>query len=146
MPTQFTYDAWHGYWHLERHGDPPAYPFGFGLSYTTFVLEGADAELVDGVVDVRVALRNDGRRAGGEVVQVYAHRHGSGRPARLVGFARVEIEAGRSASAAVAIPIATLAERDVDSHSMVVRPGSYRLRVARHAADPGIERTVDIPG
>jgi beta-glucosidase len=142
----FTYDAWHGYWHLERHGITPAYPFGFGLSYTTMVLEGADAELADGVVDVRVAVRNDGGRAGGEVVQVYAHRHGSGRPARLVGFARVEIEAGRSASTAVAIPIATLAERDVDLHSMVVRPGSYRLRVARHAADLGIERTVDIPG
>jgi beta-glucosidase len=142
----FTYDAWHGYWHLERHGITPAYPFGFGLSYTTIVLEGVDAELADGVVRVRAALRNDGERAGSDVVQVYANRLGSSRPARLVGFARVEIEAGQSRSIALAIPITTLAERDLDSHSMVVRPGSYRLRVARHAADSGIKRTVDIGG
>jgi beta-glucosidase len=142
----FTYDAWHGYWHFERHGITPAYPFGFGLSYTTIALEGADAELADGVIHVRAALRNDGERAGSDVVQVYANRLGSSRPARLGGFARVEIEAGQSRSIALAIPITALAERDLDSHSMVVRPGSYGLRVARHAADPGIERTVDIAG
>jgi beta-glucosidase len=142
----FTYDAWHGYWHLERHGIAPAYPFGFGLSYTTIVLEGADAALEDGVVHLRASLRNDGERTGSDVVQVYAHRPGSSRPARLVGFARVEVEAGQSRSAALAIPTTTLAERDLASHSMVVRPGTYRLRVARHAADPGIELSVDVGG
>jgi beta-glucosidase len=142
----FTYDAWHGYWHLERQGIAPAYPFGFGLSYTTVVLEGAGAELEGGEIHVRAALRNDGERTGSDVVQVYAHRPGSSRPARLVGFARVEIEAGLSRSTALAIPITTLAERDLASHSMVVRPGTYRLRVARHAADLGIELSVDVGG
>jgi beta-glucosidase len=141
---QFTYDAWHGYWHLERHGIAPAYPFGFGLSYTTIALEGADAALEDGVLHVRAALRNHGERSGSDVVQVYARRLGAGRPARLVGFARVEVDEGRSRSIDMALPTATLAERDLESHSMVVRPGTYRLRVARHAVDPGIELSVDV--
>jgi beta-glucosidase len=83
-------------------------------------------------------VRNTGSRRGADVVQVYARRLGSDRPARLSGFARVDLEAGRTAEVEVVVAPTSLAERDVVSHTMVVRPGRYELRVARHAADPGM--------
>ncbi len=143
--TSFQYDAWHGYWHLDRRGTPAAYPFGFGLSYTTFAHERPEVTVVDGALRVRMGVRNTGRRAGADVVQVYARRLGSDRPARLSGFVRLELPAGRTADVEVVVPPASLAERDVGSHAMVVRPGRYELRVARHAADPGliVEAVVD---
>jgi beta-glucosidase len=145
--TSFTYDAWHGYWHLDRQGTRAAYPFGFGLSFTEFELEQAEASAPGGEIVVKARVRNTGGRPGTDVVQVYARRSGSDRPARLVGFARVEVDAGRSAEVVVRIRPAGLAERDVASHAMVVRPGGYEVRVARHAADAGIglEVTLDEP-
>jgi beta-glucosidase len=140
--TEFTYDAWHGYWYLERAGTVPAYPFGFGLGYTTFALGGARAETSDGGIVVHATVANTGGRAGSDLVQVYARRHGSGRPFRLVGFGRVEVEPGGREDLAIPVRSDSLAERDLDAHAMVVRPGPYDLRVARHAGDPGITTEV----
>jgi beta-glucosidase len=140
----FVYDAWHGYWHLERQGTVPAYPFGFGLSYTRFALEGAEAEWAGDKVRVRATVRNIGDRRGTDVLQVYAHRQDSTRPARLAAFARVELDAGERSVVEATIGCSALAERDVESHWMTVRRGHYELRVAHHATDPGIGLAVDI--
>ena len=142
----FTYDAWHGYWHLARQGTPAAYPFGFGFSYTSFVLEGASAQVGDDGIRISGSLRNSGARTGTDVVQVYAHREGSDRPDRLVGFERLELDAGETAALQLVIPLATLAERDTDSHSMIVRPGTYQMRVARVRSDDGWATRVTVAG
>ncbi len=142
--TAFTYDAWHGYWHLARNGTTPAYPFGFGLSYTDFVLDAAEAEVHEDTVQVRASVRNSGARPGADVVQVYGRRRDPARPERLIGFQRVEIEAGEAVYLLLEVPTSGLAERDTDHHTMVVRPGSYELRVARHAGDPGIAMVVEL--
>jgi beta-glucosidase len=140
----FAYDQWHGYWHLARAGTPPAYPFGFGLSYTTVAITGVAAEAVADGIQIRASLRNTGGRGGGEVVQVYVRRAGSRRPARLMAFKRIELAAGDDAAAELRVSRATLAERDTVSHSMVVRPGTYEVRVARHACDAGTSVAVAI--
>ncbi len=143
----FTYDGDHGYWYLAQRGTPPAYPFGFGLSYTTFELEEARTDVGDEGLAVTVGVRNTGQRSGWDVVQVYAARRGSSRPERLVAFGRVEVGADGTASVELKVPLSSLAVRDVDTHSMVVRPGTYDLRVAHHASDPGIVTTVELaPG
>ena len=142
----FTYDGWHGYWHLARQGSIPAYPFGFGLSYTTFVVEGVTASVDGTILGVSASVRNTGGRRGSDVVQVFARRRQSSRPERLVGFARTEVAPGESTAITVTIPIAALAERDTGSHAMVVRPGPYDLRIARHANDPGTVIGVDLEG
>jgi hypothetical protein len=69
---------------------------------------------------------------------VYARRRGSDRPERLVAFGRVEVDTGATGSLDLAIALSSLAVRDVQAHSMVVLPGRYGLRVARHATDPGM--------
>ena len=69
---------------------PPLYPFGYGLSYTTFAY--ADAEAADGSASVSVT--NTGRRDGDEVVQVYARTPGARERHRLVGFCRERLKAG----------------------------------------------------
>jgi beta-glucosidase len=140
----FHYDGWHGYWRLAQREITPAYPFGFGLSYTSFVLRGAVVERAGTRIRVVTSLKNTGRRPGTDVVQVYARRVGSDRPFRLAAFTRVELAAGTSSEVSLGVELGTLAERDVVSHSMVVRPGTYELRVARHAAEKGIVLYVDV--
>jgi beta-glucosidase len=141
----FGYDRWHGWWHLEHINSMPAYPFGFGLSYTTFSVADCEIEKRGRELLVRATLHNTGLRSGTDVVQVYAHRQGSDSPSRLVGFARVDVAAGESSPVTIVVPLTRLAVRDASSHTMVVVPGNYILRVARHACDPGsqLEVTVD---
>ncbi len=140
----FHYDGWHGYWRLAQRDITPAYPFGFGLSYTSFALRGAEAERDGTQIRVLASLENTGRRSGTDVVQVYARRVGSDRPLRLAGFTRVELAPGTSSEVSLGVQLGTLSERDLVSHSMVVRPGTYELRVARHAAEEGIVLSVDV--
>jgi beta-glucosidase len=137
-----TYDSWHGYWYLARNGTVPAYPFGFGLSYTTFVLETAEFDVAGTTVQVRASVRNTGARPGTDVLQLYGGRLDSERPARLVAFQRVEIGAGAVRSIHLDIPAHAFAERDIELHSLVVRPGTYQMRLARHSTDAGISAQV----
>jgi hypothetical protein len=78
------------------------------------------------------------------VVQVYARRQRSDGPSRLVGFSRVDVRAGDTWFAEIEVPFGALAERDVTAHAMVVLPGRYSLRVARHATDSGVPFEIEI--
>ncbi len=140
----FTYDWWHGYWHLSRAGTAPAYPFGFGLSYTTFAIEEVWAETRGEGIGVRAVVRNTGDRDGSEVVQAYVRRTGSSRPARLKAFRRLAVAAGATVEVELTVGRATLAERDTGTHAMVTRPGRYEVRVGRHASDVGTAVTVTL--
>ncbi|HYA67343.1 MAG TPA: glycoside hydrolase family 3 C-terminal domain-containing protein, partial [Acidimicrobiales bacterium] len=147
--TAVTYDAWHGWWFLERQGVEPAFPFGFGLSYTTFD-SGEFAVTVDGdELVVRGTVRNTGRRPGTDLVQVYGGHpiwaESGRRPRRLLGFARLEIAAGHDADVVVRIPLGHLAVRDSEHRSWGVEPGTYHLAVGRHVADPAAHHlSVDV--
>ncbi len=139
-----VYDRWHGWWHLDRQGHKPAYPFGFGLSYTRFDLDAGEVTVVGGDIRVGAWIHNAGERDGSDVVQVYARRIDSNGPGRLIGFARRDIPIGHTAAIDLIIPVSTLSERDIVAHTMRMITGSYEVRVARHASDPGITVVLDI--
>ncbi|MDG4798095.1 glycoside hydrolase family 3 N-terminal domain-containing protein [Micromonospora sp. WMMD1082] len=132
--------------------DPtPAFPFGHGLSYTTF--EWSDAEVtgdsgdasgataawpVDGEVTVGVTVRNTGSRAGTEVVQLYLHDPvaQTTRPVvRLIGYARVPAEPGQTARVTFQVPADVTSFTGVHGRR-VVEPGDVQLRLGRSSGDP----------
>jgi beta-glucosidase len=90
-----TYDLWHGHALLRRNGTPPAYPFGFGLSYGRTELQSAHLEEVDGDrIHLSCRIANTGGRATSAVVQVYGGIPGSAferAERRLAGFVRVDV-------------------------------------------------------
>ena len=97
-----TYGLLHGQWHLDATGTEAHLPFGFGLGYTDFALDGARLD-GDGIF---ATVTNSGPRAGATVVQVYGGVPDSAyeRPQkRLMGFAKVRLDAG--AEATVEVPV-----------------------------------------
>jgi beta-glucosidase len=149
--TSVVYDLWHGYRKLERDGNNAAFPFGFGLSYTTFeyVTLKLERERIGTADTIRaiVTVKNAGARAGDEVVQLYVRALDSKveRARReLKAFRRVRVEAGASAEVVLEIPAAELAYYDV-SRGWVVEPGRYALLAAKHAEDEGgLEQVIRI--
>ncbi len=134
--TRFRYDRWHGWWHLRRTGTQPAFPFGFGLSYTTFAVDGVEVTVDGDALAVRGSVRNTGPRDGADVVQVYAMLPDAEAPERLVGFTRVEVAAGESRPFSLRVRVDRLATRDPVAHVWQAPAGRYRITVGRHAGDP----------
>ncbi len=141
--TTATYDLFHGQWHLDRAGTPAAFPFGFGLSTTDFVL--SDFTLT-GADSAGITVSNVGARDAATVVQIYAGYPDSQfeRPRwRLVGFGRTGIVvAGTSEAMDLAIDLGMLDVR-VDG-AMVREPGVVEVRAAFHAADPGVVTSITV--
>ncbi|MFD8691998.1 glycoside hydrolase family 3 C-terminal domain-containing protein [Streptomyces sp. NPDC059651] len=130
-----------GYAAWLRSGAVPAYWFGHGLGYTNWAYEEltAPAEVRDGdPFDVRVRVRNSGRRRGREVVQVYLARSGTAveRPAlRLIGYAAVEAEPGESAVAVVRVSGRALAHWSAARHGWETETGEFALLGGHSAGD-----------
>lgn len=136
-----TYDLWHGYRKLERDGAVPAFPFGFGLSYTTFKfanLKLAQAELTrQGALSVSVDVRNTGAQAGDTVVQCYVavpESRVERAPKELKAFTRVSLQPGEVKTVTIEIPAKELAYYD-PQQGWTVEPARYTLIVGQHALD-----------
>jgi beta-glucosidase len=141
-----TYDRWWGQRKLDRDGDRAAFPLGFGLGYTMFVL--TDLEVTSagpitsdggGSVSVWVTATNTGARDGSTVIQLYAVSSGPrpyDRPGRqLLGFGRVKLPAGESTRIQLFGTLRPLARRDPATRRWSPVPGSYRLEAAQYSGD-----------
>jgi beta-glucosidase len=128
-----------GYRGYHATGETPLFPFGYGLSYTTFALSDFTLKPVAGqhVPSASVRLTNTGKRAGTQTVQLYlTFPADSGEPPRqLVGFAQATLAPG--ASAVVELAVAADAGRvwDVASKGWRQPIGTYRLEVGTSSAD-----------
>lgn len=130
-----------GYRAWARQGVEPAYPFGYGLGYTTWSLDSTETSgrvEPGGSFTVTVGITNTGNRRGRQVVQVYAGRTDSSieRPVRwLVGFADANLDAGESAHVGIVVPARELAHYD---GGWQYEPGTFDLHAGFSVADtPG---------
>ena len=145
-----TADA-EGYWDAEsnEHGTGydavVQYPFGYGLSYTSF----AYSELKADARSVTLTVTNTGSRAGAEIVQVYAAKSDAQifRPAQeLKAFTKVWLEAGESKTVTLTLDDKAFRYWNTKTDSWEVEGGSYEIRVGASSADIRLTAVVEVAG
>ena len=139
--TPYEEDIYVGYRYFDTFGKKVSYPFGYGLSYTTF--EYADPSVsrdAQGDFTVRVTIRNSGDRAGKEVAQLYVtapNARSANKPEKeLKAFAKTrELAPGESQTIELRVPHRDLASFDDEASEWVVTPGSYDFLIGASSAD-----------
>ena len=129
-----------GYRGFERDKTQPQFPFGFGLSYTTFQYGQPTAQVSGDQVSVEVTVRNTGSVAGKEVAQVYVSAPKNkqmDKPVKeLKGFAKTRLlQPGESETLRISIPRSELASWNETTHQWQVDNGTYTLQVGASSAD-----------
>jgi beta-glucosidase len=132
-----------GYKWYDAEKKPVLFPFGYGLSYTSFAYEGLTVTPGESTA-VSFTVKNTGKRAGSEVAEVYASLPDAAGepPKRLVGWTRIELAPGEAKQ--VSVPVArerlTIFDEDADAWKLV--PGSYVIRVGGSSRELPLEKTV----
>ncbi len=140
-----------GYRHFDTRSVTPQFPFGFGLSYTTFALTNpkVSVETVganDGL-EVTVTVNNSGRREGAEVVQVYVADLESSLPRpekELKGFAKVFLQAGGEKEVTVSLDPEAFRYYDPDKKAWTAEPGTFEIFVGSSSRDVLSAGTVEL--
>jgi len=134
--TRVEYGYYHGYTLAEKKGIEPAFPFGFGLSYTRFAYANLrmQSALVSpgGSLEVQVDVTNTGPRPGAEVVQLYAGFPASAmdRPVKLLrGFDKIALEPGETKTVSFSLPARGLRHWDEAAARWRIEPGPYEVLV-----------------
>jgi beta-glucosidase len=129
----------------------PLYPFGYGLSYTTFAYTGLKTSASrmgpDGEITVSLNVKNTGRRTGDEVVQLYGRHEGSKveRPRQeLRAFERVGLGAGETKTVRMTLKADSLAYWDEKAARFVVEDEPVRLMIGGSSSDVRLETTVTV--
>jgi beta-glucosidase len=138
-----------GYRWYEREGLTPLFPFGFGLSYTTFTYSPGDVvvsteEPGGPAITVSVDVTNAGDRAGIDTVQAYVRRPGQPH-ARLAGFARVPLEPGQTSRVDVALEARVFAGYDVALPCWRWEHGTYTVALVMDGYSPAWRGYVELP-
>ena len=118
-------------------GGEPLYPFGYGLSYTSFVI--GKPEYSGG--QVSFSLKNTGRRAGTETVQVYIRRTADteGPLKTLRAYQRIELKPGESRRVSIDLPRERFENWDPQTNTMRVVPGEYELMIGTSSANSDLQ-------
>ena len=134
LHVEYAEGIYVGYRGFDKHNIEPLFPFGHGLSYTTFVY----SQLKIAFPTVSVSVRNSGTRAGAEVVQLYLQPPSSrvDRPVKeLKGFARVTLEPGETKTVSFTLDKAAMSYYDSAAHDWIAEPGRFRVQVGASSRD-----------
>ncbi|SMO79619.1 beta-glucosidase [Flavobacterium resistens] len=131
-----------GYRWFDTKNIAPLFPFGYGLSYTTFAIENSKTDKTsytsNEIISVSVDVKNTGKVDGKEVVQVYSSKAGSKvtrASKELKGFKKVLVKSGSSETVTIQIPVKELAYYDVSAKKWTVEPGKYTLKIGNSSRD-----------
>jgi beta-glucosidase len=132
-----------GYKWFESEKKEPLFPFGYGLSYTTYEYSGLNASKNE----VSFTVRNSGSRAGTEVAQVYATlpaSTGESTFKRLVAWDRISLAAGESKTVTLKLDPLYLSIYDVSKNAFTLAPGDYSISAGPSSAETPLTVTVHI--
>lgn len=133
-----------GYRHYDASGIAPLFPFGYGLSYTTFGLDNLSVQGQGHTVGVDVT--NTGARTGTQVVQVYVGgADGADPPRRLEGFAKVSLRPGQHVHVVVHLNAQAFAHWDTSTQAWVTPPGDYTVYAGASSRDLPLSAHVSVP-
>ena len=125
----------------------PLYPFGYGLSYTSFEYSNMKIEKRGQYdFDVTVDVKNTGERDGDDVVQLYIDDVASSvvtPPLLLKGFERVSLKAGETKTVSFSLTKSSFELMDI-KYRKVVEPGDFRILIAKSSRDVKLEETIHI--
>jgi beta-glucosidase len=139
-----------GYRWYDSSGEKPLFPFGFGLSYTSFSYSAPTVSVgrgADGItVDVTATVHNTGARPGAEVAQLYLSSPSAARqaPQQLKGFAKVQLSPGESRTVSFALDERALQSYDDASSAWRVFPGGYAVTIGGSSRDPAVRGSFTI--
>ena len=137
VPPQNEYDVSKGYTYMYFKGIP-LYPFGHGLSYTTFTYNNLKITQTAANLRVTFELKNSGDRSGSDVVQLYTHQRTSStyQPIKsLRAFQRISLNPGESKTVILDVPVERLAYYDVKIHDFHVEPGIFDVLIGSSSDD-----------
>jgi beta-glucosidase len=145
---QTTYDEGLkvGYKWFDAEKKAVLFPFGFGLSYTTYAYSGLSVKSGAEGLTVSFTVKNTGKRAGTEIAQVYTgFPEAAGEPPkRLIGWSRVELAPGEQKTVTVAIPQDRLTVYDETSDSWKLVAGSYNVQAGSSSQDLPLHQALDL--
>ena len=149
--TEYEEDIYVGYRYFDTFQVPVAYPFGYGLGYTTFEYCDANCYVDGAFATVNVTVFNAGTRPGKEVVQLYVaapDAKTANKPDKeLKAFAKTDLlNPGETQKITLTIPVDNLASFDEATSSWVVTEGEYQFLVAASAADIKATLTAHVVG
>jgi beta-glucosidase len=140
-----------GYRWFETKNIKPLFSFGFGLSYTQFSYGGikTDKEKYrsDETIQISMELKNNGKREGDEVVQLYIHRVNSKVewPAKeLKDFSRITLKPGETKKVTLSVPVSQLRYWDEKSYDWRLEPGEIKLMIGSSSSDIRLTKSIEI--
>jgi beta-glucosidase len=146
--TPYTEGVFVGYRGFEAARIEPAFPFGYGLSYTSFgYADLRTSTSADGSARAVLTVTNRGTRAGEEVVQVYVAPPKTGvprPPKELKGFARVSLAPGESQSISLTLEPRAFAFWDDQQKCWTVTAGAYEILAGASSADIRLRQSIDV--
>ena len=143
LPNMLDYDIRHGRTYMYFKGKP-IFPFGFGLSYTSFRYSGLRASRDGDDFVFRFKLKNTGSRDGEEVVQLYASFRGDDAARRLRGFERIAVAAGETKEVEIRVPADDLKLWDSNAHAFAFRGKRAKIQIGASSADIRLKKTVKL--